>query len=187
MAKQRRRNCPGKRQGHFGPQLTALIAYLTVVCRFTPRRLVRELLEQVLGDTTQSGQHSELLGGSQREAVAEPCAELEQQLPHELCRQQRRNRLSNRRRPTESALVATSFVFYKIALTRGAEVLVELLGEVFAGILCSDRCPTYVKYHKGEAQFCWAHYPESAVIQSDSAKFGLRGGVTGPCRLGHSR
>lgn len=34
--------------GHFGPDLTALIAYFTVVCRM-PRRVVRELLEQVLG------------------------------------------------------------------------------------------------------------------------------------------
>ena len=38
---------PREVQGQFGPQLTALIAYLTVVCRM-PRRMVRELLEQVL-------------------------------------------------------------------------------------------------------------------------------------------
>ena len=53
--------------------------------------------------------------------------------------------------------LAPGFVFYKIALTRGTEVLVQLLGTVFAGIRCSDRCPSYVKYHKGEGQFCWAH------------------------------
>jgi hypothetical protein len=34
--------------GHFGPQLAALIAYLTVVCRM-PRRVVEALLGQVLG------------------------------------------------------------------------------------------------------------------------------------------
>lgn len=33
--------------GQFGPQLTALIAYLTVVCRIT-RRLVQVLLEDWL-------------------------------------------------------------------------------------------------------------------------------------------
>jgi hypothetical protein len=32
-----------------------------------------------------------------------------------------------------------------------------LLGKAFAGILCSDRCPTYLSYHHGLAQFCWAH------------------------------
>jgi hypothetical protein len=30
-------------------------------------------------------------------------------------------------------------VFYVVASTRGAEVLVTLLGAVFRGILCSDR------------------------------------------------
>jgi len=59
--------------------------------------------------------------------------------------------------------VAANFVFYKIALTRGAEVLVELLGEVFAGILCSDRCASYLKYHKGEGQFCWAHFKRNIL------------------------
>jgi hypothetical protein len=44
------------------------------------------------------------------------------------------------------ALVAANFVSYKTALTRGAEAP----GEVFAGILCRDRCASYLKYHKGE-------------------------------------
>ena len=39
---------PEEATGHFGPQLTALIANLTVVCRM-PRRVVEALLEQVLG------------------------------------------------------------------------------------------------------------------------------------------
>jgi len=28
---------------------------------------------------------------------------------------------------------------------------------VFQGILCNDRFSAYLKYHKGKAQFCWAH------------------------------
>jgi len=39
---------PEEASGQFGPQLTALIAYLTVVCRM-PRRVVEALLAQVLG------------------------------------------------------------------------------------------------------------------------------------------
>lgn len=38
---------PPELEDGFGPQLTALIAYLTVVCRL-PRRLVEEFLEQAL-------------------------------------------------------------------------------------------------------------------------------------------
>jgi hypothetical protein len=44
-----------------------------------------------------------------------------------------------------------------MACSRGVEVLVELPGEAFSGILCSDRCPTCLSYHRGLAQFCWAH------------------------------
>jgi len=42
-----RATAPEEAKGHFGPQLTALIAYLTVVCRM-PRRVVEALLGQVL-------------------------------------------------------------------------------------------------------------------------------------------
>ena len=38
---------PSEAQGHFGPQLTALIAYLTVVCRM-PRRVTESFFEQAL-------------------------------------------------------------------------------------------------------------------------------------------
>ena len=177
---------PDEAQGQFGPELTALMAYLTVVCRM-PRRVVLELLSQVLGIPLS-------LGGAQKAweeasaAVAEPCEELERQLRREpVLNSDETGYRTNGEKRWLWALVAPGFVFYKIAVSRGAEVLVQLLGAVFAGILCSDRCPSYLKYHKGEAQFCWAHYPESAVIQSDSAKFGLRGSVTGPCRFRHSR
>ena len=160
---------PGEAQGQFGPQLTGLIAYLTVVCRL-PRRVVRELLEQVLAIPLSLGSIQNSWEEAS-DAVAEPCAELERQLPHEpvVNSDETGYRTSGEKRWLW-ALVAANFVFYKIALTRGAEVLVQLLGEVFTGILCSDRCASYLKYHKGEGQFCRAHYLESAVIQSDSRR-----------------
>jgi transposase len=153
---------PREAQGQFGPQLTALIAYLTVVCRM-PRRVVRELLEQVLAIPLSLGSIQNSWEEAS-EAVAEPCAELERQLPHEpvVNSDETGYRTSGEKRWLW-ALVAANFVFYKIALTRGAEVLVELLGEVFTGILCSDRCASYLKYHKGEGQFCWAHFKRNIL------------------------
>jgi transposase len=148
--------------GHFGPDLTALIAYLTVVCRM-PRRVVRELLEQVLGIPLSLGS----IQNSWQEAsdaVAEPCAQLEKQLAHEpVINSDETGYRTNGEKRWLWGLVAPGFIFYKIALTRGAEVLVQLLGAVFAGILCSDRCPSYTKYHKGEAQFCWAHFKRNIL------------------------
>ena len=55
-------------------------------------------------------------------------------------------------------LVAPLFVVYRLAPTRGAVVLRDLLGPVFAGILGSDRYVSYTSYHKGRLQFCWAHF-----------------------------
>jgi hypothetical protein len=55
---------PAELAGHFGPQLTALIAYWTVVCRL-PRRLVEAMLADVFGIEISLGEHPEGLGGSQ--------------------------------------------------------------------------------------------------------------------------
>jgi hypothetical protein len=153
---------PDEVQGHFGPQLTAVIAYLTVVCRM-PRRMVQEFLEQVLGIPLSLGSIQNSWEETS-DAVAEPCAELERQLPHEpvVNSDETGYRTSGEKRWLW-AMVTANFVFYKIALTRGAEVLVQLLGEVFAGILCSDRCASYLKYHKGEGQFCWAHFKRNIL------------------------
>jgi transposase len=160
---------PQAAQGHFGPELTALIAYLTVVCRM-PRRVVQELLGQVLGIPLSLGSIQNSWEEAS-EAVAEPCTELEKQLAHEpVINSDETGYRTGGDKRWLWALVATSFVFYKIALTRGAEVLVQMLGEVFAGILCSDRCPTYVKYHKGEGQFCWAHFKRNILGVLEIAK-----------------
>ena len=53
--------------------------------------------------------------------------------------------------------MAAQYAVYTVALTRGSEVLVRMLGAVFQGVLCSDRFSAYLKYHQGKAQFCWAH------------------------------
>jgi transposase len=160
---------PAEARGHFGPDLTALIAYLTVVCRM-PRRMVVELIEQVLGIPLSLGSVQNSWEEAS-EAVAEPCAELQGRLPHEpvLNSDETGYRTSGEKRWLW-ALVAPTFVFYKIALSRGAEVLVQLLGAVFAGVLCSDRCPTYLKYHPGEGQFCWAHFKRNVLGVLEIAK-----------------
>jgi transposase len=64
---------------HFGPALTALIAYLTVVCRML-RRVVQELLGQVLSIPLSLGSMQNSWEEAS-EAVAEPCTELAQNWP----------------------------------------------------------------------------------------------------------
>jgi hypothetical protein len=141
---------------HFGPQLAALIAYLTVVCRM-PRRVVEALLEQVLGVEISLGRTQKCWEEASR-AVAAPCQELQQQLKDEpVLNVDETGWRTNGDKRFLWALVAARYVVYTVAATRGSKVLIGLLGAVFQGILCSDRFSAYLKYHSGKAQFCWAH------------------------------
>jgi transposase len=160
---------PEEIAGQFGPQLTALIAYWTVVCRL-PRRLVEAMLADVLGIEIS-------LGSTQKaweevsQAVAQPVGQLQEQLPREaVLNVDETGWRTNGDKRWIWALVAQQFVFYVVASTRGAEVLVSLLGAVYRGILCSDRWVVYLTYHSGRMQLCWAHLKRNILGIADYAR-----------------
>ena len=160
---------PDEIVGQFGPQLTALIAYLTVVCRL-PRGVVRQVLEGALqipisvGSTQNAWEEASI-------AVAEPYAELQQALPRQrvLNIDETGHRTNGDKRWLWTA-VAQTFVFYTIATSRGSDVLQGLLGPAFAGILGSDRLPSYVKYAAAQRQFCWAHLRRNLLSALELAR-----------------
>lgn len=160
---------PAEIAGCFGPQLTALVAYWTVVCRL-PRRLVEAMLADMLGIEIS-------LGSTQKaweevsEAVAQPVQQLQEQLPREaVLNVDETGWRTNGDKRWIWALVANQFVFYVVASTRSAEVLVSLLGAVFRGILCCDRWVVYLTYHSGRMQLCWAHLKRNILGIADSAR-----------------
>jgi len=160
---------PEEIAGHFGPQLTALIAYWTVVCRL-PRRLVEAMLADVLGIEIS-------LGSTQKaweevsQAVEQPVQQLQEQLPGEaVLNVDETGWRTNGDKRWIWALVAQQFVFYVVASTRGTEVLVSLLGAVFRGILCSDRWVVYLTYHSGRMQLCWAHLKRNILGIAEYAR-----------------
>ena len=65
--------------------------------------------------------------------------------------------------------MARTFVLYRIAASRGSDVLQVVLGETFAGILGSDRLPAYLKYVVGQRQLCWAHVTRNLLSALDLA------------------
>jgi len=160
---------PDDVEGQFGPQLTALIAYLTVVCR-VPRRLVQALVEGAwhipisLGSTQAAWEEAS-------DAVDAPVQELEQALTQQpVLNGDETGHRTNAEKRWLWAIVAPAYVVYRIAATRGAAVLVDLLGDVFAGILCCDRWRPYQTYHHGTMQFCWAHFKRNLLGALDLAK-----------------
>ena len=169
---------PKEIAGHFGPQLAALIAYLTVVCRL-PRRVVEGLLAQVLGIEISLGS-TQKCREEASQAVAEPCQELERQLKDEsVLNVDETGWRTNGHKRFLWAFVAAHYVVYTVAATRGSQVLVHLLGAVFEGILCSDRFSAYLKYHSGKAQFCWAHLKRNLL---GVLEFTKSSAVEGFCR-----
>ena len=160
---------PEEMEGQFGPQLTALVAYLTVVCRL-PRRVVQALLEAVLqipisvGSTQKAWEETSA-------AVATPYQELADALADQpVLNCDETGHRTNGEKRWLWTLVAPAYVFYAIATSRGADVLVRLLGPVFTGILCSDRLPTYTTYHQGLRQWCWAHFTRNLLSAQDLAR-----------------
>lgn len=160
---------PEEAQGDFGPQLIALIAYLTIYCRM-PRRVVEAFLEQVLGISMSLGSTQKYWEHASA-VVAQPCEELEKQLKNEpVLNSDETGWRNNGDKRYIWALVAHNFVYYTVAATRSSTVLIHLLGAVFAGILCSDRFSAYFKYHKGLSQLCWAHLKRNLLGIQDYAK-----------------
>ena len=147
---------PEEASGQFGPSLTALIVHLTVVCRM-PRRVVERLLEQALGIEMSLGSMQKCWQEAS-EAVTGPCQELEQKLKDEpVINADETGWRTNGGKRFVWVFLAAQYVVYTIEATRSSSVLIRLLGAAFQGILCSDRFSGYLKYHKGQAQFCWAH------------------------------
>ena len=160
---------PEEAQGDFGPQLMALIAYLTIYCRM-PRRVLEAFLEQVLGISMSLGSTQKCWEQASA-AVAQPCQELEQQLKNEpVLNSDETGWRNNGEKRYLWALVARDFVFYTVDKTRSSAVLIHLLGAVFAGILCSDRFSAYFKYHQGLSQLCWAHLKRNILGIQEFAK-----------------
>jgi transposase len=154
--------------GHFGPQLTALIAYLTVVRRL-PRLVVQRFLEGALQIPISLGS-TQAAWEEASAAVAGPCAELEAALRDEpMLNADETGLRTNGDKRWLWTFVARTFVVYRIAASRGADVLQTVLGATFAGILGSDRLPSYLKYVVGQRQFCWAHVTRNLLSALDLA------------------
>ena len=159
---------PDDLAGQFGPQLTALIAYLTVVCRL-PRLVVQRLLEGALQIPISAGSTQKAWEETSA-AVAAPYEELQHALPHQpVLNGDETGHRTNGAKRWLWTLVAPTFVFYAIATSRSTAVLQGLLGATFAGVLGSDRLSTYLAYAASRRQFCWAHFRRNLLSAQDLA------------------
>ena len=148
-----------ERAGLVGPRLSTLIAWLKGAghCSFsTVARFLRDVLQLHLS----CGQLAKVVAKAAR-ALGPAYEELAARLPTEpYVNVDETGHRENSTRPWTWVFRARLFTLFKIAPSRGAGVLVEMLGREFPGVLGCDYFSAYHKYmdegHVG-VQFCLAH------------------------------
>jgi transposase len=147
------------RGGLVGPELTALIAYLKGACHAS-FSTVRKFLRDVVGLTISRSQLSKVLG-KVTAALEQPYAELREALPDaDVLNVDETGHKDNGQRLWTWCLRAELYTLYHIDAHRSADVLLELLGRDFAGVLGCDYFSAYRKYMRLcsiPVQFCLAH------------------------------
>ena len=167
---------PRRARSGFGPRLSAVAAYLAGVHRVT-RRGVVDIFKTIFGVDISLGSvcnlHQEV-----SQALEAPYEEIRNTLTDQRVVNVDETGWRSMGQPVWLwVFVTPTLALFKLASSRGSKVLKEILGEVFSGILCSDRYSAYASYHKGLRQVCWAHIirdikgsdmPVAARMQSNS-------------------
>jgi len=145
--------------GLVGPHLTAQIAYLKGVCHAS-FSTIRTYLRDVVGVTISRGQLSKILGKVSA-ALEKPYEELEILLPFEdTVNVDETGHKDNGQTWWTWCFRAELYAWYHIDAHRNAEVLLNVLGREFEGILGCDYFSAYRRYMKEcsvGVQFCLAH------------------------------
>lgn len=140
----------------FGARLTAFAAYLTGVHRVTRRGLV-DIFKTVFGIDICLGSVCKLHEEVSR-ALEPPYEEIKRALPQQSVLNVDETGWRSMGQPFWLWIFVTPcLAFFALLPSRGAKVLTGVLGDIFRGILCSDRFSAYGSYHKGLRQVCWAH------------------------------
>ena len=148
-----------ERGGLVGPRLTALIGFLKGTCHMS-FSTIRKFLRDVVGVTISRGHLSNVLNKVSA-ALRETYEGLVRRLPLEAyLRVDETGHKENKRRLWTWCFRAEAYTVFHIAETRSSQVLWDLLGEDFNGVLGCDYFSAYRKYMKECSvlvQFCLAH------------------------------
>src|SRR3954449_803105 len=151
---------PGIRRGGLvGPSLTTLIAYLKGACHAS-FSTIRKSLRDVVRVTISRGELARILGKVSR-ALERPYQELLDDLPGQArLNVDETGHKRNDDRQWTWCFRAGLYTLFKIDPTRSGDVLIEVLGAEFDGVLGCDYFSAYRRYQREfgvHLQFCLAH------------------------------
>ena len=148
-----------ERGGLVGPRLTTVIAYLKGVCHAS-FSTVRKFVRDVLRLTISRGQLANIIA-KVSQALEQPYQELLESLPDQKwLNVDETGHKQNRLRQWTWCFRAGLYTLFKIDPTRSADVLIEVLGAEFNGVLGCDYFSAYRRYLREfdvSLQFCLAH------------------------------
>jgi transposase len=145
--------------GLFGPRLTALVAYMKGVGHAS-FSTIRKFLRDVVGVTVSRGYLAKVIAKVSR-SLAAAYDELLDCLPGEASLNvDETGHPENREKYWTWCFRAPGYTLFHIDKSRGSDVLVEVLGAEFNGVLGCDYFSAYRKYMREfdvRVQFCLAH------------------------------
>jgi transposase len=147
------------REGLFKAQITALVAYMSNVCH-SSFSTIRKFFRDVLHEPISRGYLAKVIQKVSR-ALEQPYEELLRLLPLEsLINIDETGHKDNGKRFWTWVFKAELYVLFKIDKSRGSQVLIEVLGKEFDGIIGCDYFSAYRKFMREfdvSLQFCLAH------------------------------
>ena len=145
--------------GLVGPRLTTLIAYLKGFCHAS-FSTIRKYLRDVVKVTVSRGQLAKVIA-KVSDALKDPYEELLEDLPGQPhLNVDETGHKNNKERMWTWCFRASLYTLFKIDPFRKADVLMEVLGKEFEGVLGCDHFSAYRRYMREcgvEVQFCLAH------------------------------
>jgi transposase len=149
-----------KAAGLIGPRLSAYIAYLKGACHISYAN-IQTLLADVYGVRVSTGLIAKITTRKVSAALAAPYEELRTALPEQGNLGIDETGHKDDGQPYWTwCFRARSFILFHIAASRGSEVLQEMLGTAFDGVINCDYFSAYRKFMKDSSaimQFCLAH------------------------------
>ncbi len=144
------------RASGIGPRLAAALAFLTGRCHLS-KRAVEEVADTLLGVPVALGTVSRL-EGQVSDSLAAAHAEVAEVVRRAEVKHVDETGWKKAGRPHWLwAAVTKTAALFVVHAGRGAAGLTALLGEAFAGVLCTDRWVVYERVPVGRRQLCWAH------------------------------
>lgn len=155
----------------FGPRLQSIGSLLSGVYRLS-RRQVGTLMADIFKVELALGSIKNLEEDTSQ-AVAQPVAAAQIYVQVQAQANLDETGWSQAHQPAWLWVAVTTWVtIFVIRFSRGGQVVRELLGETFQGIVNCDRWSAYNWLHPSRRQLCWAH------LRRDFLAFGERGGTS---------